>query len=197
MANNNLKLQIFPKKLDSIRYIEFSFYKADLVEDIIKTLENSVTTASKTLVNNPTEESIKIAIKSVKDELIKTGSKTFKTIRDEANSRINTGRLNSSEINMNRKTWISNIILPLPNNLEENLNHEWQEENGPVASILNNGIGSDSLASRVVNGLAALTGTRNVTVNPDYVQMYKGSKPREVSFSWTLMPNSKEEAETI
>ena len=197
MAENTteLRLQKFPEKLDQLRYVEFNFYKSDLMKGIVEGLEESVKTTAKTLVNNPTSESVKTAASSIGNTIVSTASSSKNTISDQVKKRINTGKVNSSAINS--KTWISSIDLPLPNNLEESLNHEWQEENGPVASILNMGVGPNSLAAQVVNGISALTGTRNVTVNPDYIQMYKGSKPREVTFTWTLMPNNETEAKKI
>jgi hypothetical protein len=199
MDTRDLKLKIFPKDLDANRHVEFNFYASDLVKNVSEALDNATTKTVSAVANIAVtggEQTLTTLI-GVGGELLKTGEKTITTLGNELKTRVLSGKVNTKESNNSSSTWIASIDLPIPNNLEETLQHEWQEENGPVASILNKGLGSDSPAAKIINGISALTGTRNVTVNPDYIQMYKGTKPRSVSFSWSLMPNNKEEAQDI
>jgi hypothetical protein len=187
----------FPKELDPNRYIEFNFYAPDFTSTVTKQLENVVIDTTNTTISVASGNTTGLwdKVKKVGNDVIGTGDLIIGTlasnIKDRANNNFNT---TTKDVDTSKK-WIFQINLPIPNNLEESLKHEWNTENGPVASILN--AGANSGLQQIVNGIAALTGTRNVTTNPDYVQMYKGSQPRSMTFSWTLIPNSKEEAELM
>ena len=195
----------FPMTLDENRYIEFNFFKDDLMKDVVTGLEkvighgaNAIGKLGKGDTSGATKE-----IKAGGTTLLKTGSKVFKTLGSNINERIKDGDLSSKKAQSdtkNGKEWIYQINLPIPNQLEESLKHDWDTDNGPVSSIMKagmeKGVGGVSVQS-VVNGIAALTGTRNIVANPDYIQMYKGSQPRNISFSWILMPNNLEEADRI
>jgi len=188
----------FPNELDENRYVEFNFYAPDLAKKVTDTLENAISDTANAISNIGSGD-IGSQLKKVGNNIIVTADKVFNTLGTQINNRVKDGKvpdLTSSDIDKSNK-WIYQINLPIPNNLEEALKHNWDTENGPVAQILNMGIGPDSTAAKVVNGIAALTGTRNITTNPDYIQMYKGSQPRNITFSWVLMPNSKEEAEKV
>ncbi len=103
----------------------------------------------------------------------------------------------SESAKMNTSTYKASIAMPLPNNLDEVINQNWEKEKNILAYSLEKGIPAGDIVARVVNSVATQTGTRNVTTNPDYVQIYKGPEPREISFTWNLTPNNKEEADTI
>jgi hypothetical protein len=188
----------FPDNLDENRYIEFNFYAPDLAKDVIDSLEKVVSDTANVIGSIGGKGTLS-KVKNIGGNIVATADKVFDALASEINNRVKDKEIpdvSSGDMDKSKK-WKFQINLPIPNNLQENLKHEWNTENGPVASILRSGVGPDSSAQKVINGIAALTGTRNVTTNPDYIQMYRGSQPRNITFSWSLMPNSKDEAERM
>jgi hypothetical protein len=191
----------FPDDLDINRYIEINFYKPNLLGTAVDQIEKSATSGITTILNNNTDnivESLNNVAKEVSNTVRTSGSKVWQSLKEEANTRKITQRVDTSPA---KKEIVGFFYLPLPNELQETLNHEWNEENGIVSTVIQKGMDTtlknDLSIQKIINGIAGLTGTRNVTTNPDYIQMYKGTKPRSVSFSWTLVPQSKKEAEVI
>jgi len=206
------KIQInitqFPDTLDEIRYTEFNFYKSDLAKQLVDSIESASVTVTKTtidVVQNVKSGDISDAAKAfgegivaVGGQLIKTGSSLLHDVTTELDKRINeNNKANSRSFQEVSRSWVGSIDLPIPNNLKESLSHDWQENNGQISQLINKGVGADTIVGKVLDTLSQSTGTRNITTNPDYVQMYRGTKPRNVSFEWILMPNNVKEAKTI
>jgi len=100
----------------------------------------------------------------------------------------------------NAKT-IYGVALPLPNELTETQTHSWESSEGIVASNVSKladkelfGIAS---INKAVGEMASVGGFRKPMIDPGYFQDYKGTAPREFSFSWDLVPNNATEAEHI
>jgi hypothetical protein len=195
MAVLENSIVVFPENISVNRYISFDFYTDNTLGSTVKALEQVVTKSAQALANLNSTSSDKLL--EVGGNVISSGTQLFKDIGSEINNRTQTGKLDSNKDTKSKSTWIGAIGLPLPNTLDETLNHDWNSQNGMVSQVLNMGIGPDSMSQKVVNGLAGLMGARNITVNPDYIQMYQGSQPRELSFAWTLLPNNKDEAKAI
>lgn len=90
--------------------------------------------------------------------------------------------------------------LQLPNELSENQSHEWSA----VESLVGGALGSITNASilgvsihKALGEIASKSGNRKSLVNPGYFQDYRGTQPRNFTFTWDFMPNSKEEAQEI
>lgn len=110
---------------------------------------------------------------------------------------------------INAKT-LYGIALPLPNELSDSQDHQWEQNEGFVGSVVK-GI-ENKVASGITNNyvksavglfskkggeLATQTGFRKALVNPGYFQDYNGSTPRNFTLSWDLIPANPEEAESI
>lgn len=99
---------------------------------------------------------------------------------------------------------IYGLALPLPNELSDSQSHQWESSTGfigdKLGSLANTSIGFKGIKGNVnaaLGELASSTGTRKPLIDPGYFQDYKGSNPREFTFSWELVPNNQEEAENI
>lgn len=95
----------------------------------------------------------------------------------------------------NLKT-IYGVALPLPNELSDTQSHQWTTSQGFVGNKLGgmyDATGIDKMVGEVASG----AGFRKPLIDPGYFQDYKGTEPREFSFSWDLVPNNVEEAENI
>lgn len=89
------------------------------------------------------------------------------------------------------------IVLPLPNEVSDSIAHEYSIDNGIVGSIAENSSAIKTLQESIGAKLANATGTQKVMMNPEFYQNYTGSRPREINFTFNLIPNNKEEAESI
>ena len=108
------------------------------------------------------------------------------------------------------------IVLPLPGEISDSQSHSWNEEEGilskgldgimkKVTSFLQNSDlkGDNALGSLLENKDYATSyafhkaGLRKPLTDPGMFQSYKGSNPRSFSMSFSLIPNSAEEAELI
>lgn len=111
------------------------------------------------------------------------------------------------------------ITLPLPNDLDDNQNHEWSDTDylSAISGVLsttgtskttdgdgrnNSEFVSDSmnLVMSITRGLGAFTdmaGTRKPSINPGYFQNYERSRLRSFSFNYTFIPKNRDEAKQI
>ena len=97
------------------------------------------------------------------------------------------------------------IILPLPNSLQDSTAHNWevaegltQEASGIAGSALEtftNKLGSNG--ANVNSGIIKLARKAGFNIDPKYWQMYNGTMPREFSFDWTFVPESSLDAENL
>jgi len=192
MPKPKFEVITFPKDLNAERALALSFYSDEYIKNMAQSLETTITKASEAAFTD----------KATFDDVMKAGGNSIKTagsslskLGSEIKGRIKSNKLDSKKAQ--GSVFVSKIYLPIPNALTESINHDWNASQGAVAQILNMGIGPDSMPSKIANGLASTMGARNITVNPDYVQMYQGSQPRDLTFEWTFAPKSKEEVETI
>lgn len=102
------------------------------------------------------------------------------------------------------KTFMETVYsfsLPVPNEFTDTQTHNWETEEGIIGQTLGNvfkseiagGLSIDTVMGKVSN----MTGIRKPLIDPGYFQNYKGTEPREFTFSWDLIPNSREEADNI
>lgn len=99
---------------------------------------------------------------------------------------------------INAKT-LYGIALPLPNELSDSQDHQWEQNEGFVGSVvkgIENKVAGGMISSRT-GEIATETGFRKALVNPGYFQDYNGSTPRNFTLSWDLIPANPEEAESI
>jgi len=196
--NNQTEKYIVVDGIDVNRHVYISFFAPETIKGLSNITNNideaftsSLSGVKKVIEGGETKKEVESVFSNAK-EVVNSAS----DIIDKAADRLITKR-NTAPVDLTKAKWEQTIILPIPNELQESLNHDWNEQNGLVASILNNSIGSNTNIGQAINGIAALTGTRNVTTNPDFVQMYSGTKLRGVSFSWTFIPDNKSQAEKI
>jgi len=104
------------------------------------------------------------------------------------------------ELNGSKEKWKDNIYLPLPNALNELMSHEYTPENGFIQSAP--GIsGPLAKAGELVSGASNLaskaTGRQALIYNENKLNMFSGSAFREITLTWTLVPNNQQESRTI
>lgn len=103
------------------------------------------------------------------------------------------------------------IMLPLPNAMEDNQQHRWEEQEGLIGkigaaltsagdSVMDAIPGVKSLkvdAEYTMKWLSMQSGNRQFMTNPSYWQMYKGSTPRDIGFTWIFVPRTSAESSLI
>lgn len=131
---------------------------------------------------------------------------------DLGNSVANTlGNITSGAFGTSNVSTEGAIMLPLPNAMEDNQAHKWEEQEGLLSkigkvafsagdSVIKNVPGLSSLDMNAETALAyAMTTTnqRQFMTNPSYWQMYKGTSPRDLNMSWIFVPRTSSEATSI
>lgn len=116
-----------------------------------------------------------------------------------------------------RGNLLNSIVLPMPNNFQDNQSHSWSTESGIIGtvgtSLTNASVGSsikrffpnapnflgniDLSIDKVIGATANSFGTRRPIIDPGYFQNYSGSEPRSFSTEFNFIPSSAEEAESI
>ena len=93
------------------------------------------------------------------------------------------------------------IVLPLPNNLQEALSHQYDEQGGWADDLdtIAGGIGKNIMENLAKAGAiwAKKTGSRSFTYDRNRIAMYTSTAFRSITLSWTLIPNNKEDTEII
>lgn len=106
----------------------------------------------------------------------------------------------TKKISGNLVKTIYGIALPLPNELSDSQSHQWETSEGVVGSvggsISNTEIGGVSV-TKALGEMASSSGYRKPLIDPGYFQDYKGTEPREFTFSWDLVPNNALEVDAI
>ena len=92
---------------------------------------------------------------------------------------------------------VKSITLPIPNELNDATNHQWNTQTGIGQALSDKVGGIGTIQESVLNRGANLLGANKVLVNPGYFQNYTGTEPRRFSFSFTLIPNNSEEAKRL
>lgn len=88
------------------------------------------------------------------------------------------------------------LALPLPNEFQDSQSHSFNTGTGMIHDLLDMS-GVAGKVSNAIGRVAANTSSQKIMANPGYFQNYTGSEPRQFSFTFKLIPNSKEEAERI
>jgi hypothetical protein len=108
--------------------------------------------------------------------------------------------LGNGSVSDHAKSFVANIYLPLPNEIQEALSHSYEEEAGWVGDVkaktpfLDSGV---NMAVGAAAFISKMTGSRSVTFDKNRVSMYTESAFRTISLSWALVPNNQEESKAI
>ncbi len=98
---------------------------------------------------------------------------------------------------MNIGETVTTIALPLPNELQDNQSHDWSEDKGVVGTLgsvlYDTSVGGINV-NKFLGSMSDQTGMRKPMADPGYFQNYEGSKPRNWTFTFDLIPNSPAEA---
>ena len=95
---------------------------------------------------------------------------------------------------------VSNIMLPLPNELQETIGHDFDTEKGLASSVVEH---FDLISSfqekvnKIFSQVSNTLGKRKPLIDPALMQNYTGTQPRSFNFSYTFIPESSEEARNI
>lgn len=98
------------------------------------------------------------------------------------------------------------IMLPLPNSLQDNTAHNWEvaegltQEAGQVLGSASEGFANKlfgSAGGAANSAVLKLARKAGFNMDPKYWQMYNGTMPRSFSFDWTLIPESRIDAQNM
>jgi hypothetical protein len=119
-------------------------------------------------------------------------------LKEEAISQVKDGEINSvvNEITKFNGDPLVSISLPIPNELNDTTQHNWNLDTGLSKSFADS-TGLTSLQDGVLAKVAASQGMNKPLVNPGYFQNYTGSEPRSFTFTYNFIPNNQEEAERL
>jgi len=109
-------------------------------------------------------------------------------------------KINSKTKKLSNLSTVYGVALPLPNELTESQSHQWEQTSGISGDIAEKAAGISFKGINVMKALGEVSsggGARKPLIDPGYFQDYKGSEPREFSFSWDLIPGNKSEADNI
>lgn len=116
-------------------------------------------------------------------------------------SDINTTNIDKTTKRITNADPIYACALPLPNELLDSQSHRWEMENGIVGQLIGAPIDKLSVkgisAGKVLAEASMSFGFRKPLVDPGMFQNYGGSAPRNFNFSFDLIPNNHEEAQSI
>lgn len=144
-----------------------------------------------------------------KEELEKKSNEIKEIIDNSANvwksgkkvSDINTTNIDKNTKRITQADPIYAVCLPLPNELLDSQSHRWEMETGIVGQLAGGMIDKISYggisASKVLAEASMSFGFRKPMVDPGMFQNYGGSAPRNFNFSFDLIPNNSNEAESI
>jgi len=189
----------YPENLPESKFISVDFFKAD-IGDTADTITNTVSSFVKSVLDG---SEAKVDEKH-KTDYIKKVESAITDAKEKINNTLSNGgkdvNVESVSVEQTKSTFKGAIYLPIPNNVSESLQHDWQQSNGLVKTALST-FGGDG----VINNAEAIAkdvfnkalGKQEVLVNPDYVQTYNGTGLRTLELSWTFVPNNKREAEAI
>lgn len=145
-------------------------------------------------------------INSIVDKITEAASDFSKAYDDLTSDKVSPADAAKQKKLSNRKPSPSNlsttygIALPLPNELNDSQTHQWESSEGIIASVassITNASVANVSVNKAIGDLASAAGFRKPIIDPGYFQDYKGSEPREFSFSWDLIPTNAEEADQI
>lgn len=196
----------FPDDLSQVRYMEFNFYDSNQAEKVGRIVKD-IAGASVGYAGEPAVEGLESTVTTIKGNPIFDGlglTSLAEGIQEESTVE-NRGLNEETETELSAGITARNavqsgifkfaIYLPLVNNMREQITHSWKEDSGPVAGTLGEVV--KPYVEQSSGNVGKMFGARTVMVNPDYTQTYEGSSLRAFVLNWVLMPNSRDEAETI
>jgi len=157
---------------------------------------SGVRSASGSSVLGAVGSSVIEGIPMVAGGLFNTGKSGFNDVM----SALKKGGLGNGSVDDHAKSFVANIYLPLPNEIQEALSHSYEEQAGWMGAVkentpfLNSGI---DMGVAMAGFISKITGSRSVTFDRNRVSMYTESAFRTISLSWSLVPNNKEESKAI
>lgn len=144
-----------------------------------------------------------------KAEVERKSNETKEIIDNSANlwksgkkvSDINTTNIDKNTKRITQADPIYACALPLPNELLDSQSHRWEMETGILGNLIGSNVDKLSVkgvgASKVLAEASMSFGFRKPMVDPGMFQNYGGSAPRNFNFSFDLIPNNHQEAESI
>lgn len=99
--------------------------------------------------------------------------------------------------------FMDTIFLPLPNDIQEKLSYQYSEQDGLTASLIEN-VPSGAVLKTAIdaitgasNIISKATGRQALSYNKNLLAKFDGADFRDISLSWTLIPNNQQEAIAI
>ncbi len=99
--------------------------------------------------------------------------------------------------------FMDTIFLPLPNDIQEKLSYQYSEQDGLTTSLMENVPAGAVLKSAVdaltgaSNIISKATGRQALSYNKNLLAKFDGADFRDITLSWTLIPNNQQEAIAI
>jgi len=183
-------------------------YPSEILKDEYKFRSIKIIVKESKIMNGGVDE--------LKTQIVKSYDDTMKVLKSTRDGNIDARGVNpANSINdikhaakqtkkLSKAETIYGLALPLPNELNDSQSHQWETKEGFVGSVVgglaNTEIGIGSIKGSVNSALGELSsasGSRKPLIDPGYFQDYKGTEPRQFTFSWDLIPDSAEDADNI
>ncbi len=200
----------FPNNLSADRYVVIKIYDTSMgdpnkslaqtagaVVEVTKSAFNSIA-AGKVDLSKITETFGEITkdttdlLKDAGDNIWDAGKKYLQEFEDVGNPSLNT--LGGVE------QWMDNLYLPLPNELGESLQHEYDENGKGLLDTISGGTVDAGITSTIGGAsdiISKATGTQALIYNHNKLAQFTGSAFRSITLTWTLIANSANEAKNI
>lgn len=142
-------------------------------------------------------------LKTVAEKLEDEAKKEAKGVSELFENLLNQDSMTSTRYNDVK--YIHWLGLPLPNQLNEDYAHQWSQQTSVfsdmadmVGEALSSKIpGSSKLGLKAYSQVSDSQSLTKAVINPGYFQEYAATSPRTFMFTYDLMPNNAEEAQTI
>lgn len=169
-----------------------SFYPDEIVSPGFKYRSVKILVKEQTSLSGSSDELIKQVGKAISDvkEIVDKASNQPTASSSQQNLAENTKKITKAET-----VW--GFALPLPNELGDTQTHNWETANSTLSDMSGSMGLKDNMATKALGELASASGFRKPLIDPGYFQDYKGTEPRNFTFTWDLIPNNQHEAQNI
>jgi len=130
------------------------------------------------------------------DSMVSAGKSVFA----ETVKAISSNGMGNGSVSDHAKSYVADIMLPLPNEIQEAMQHDYEEQAGWAASIIENFDTTKGAMDKVTQAaglVSKMTGSRSITFDRNRVSMYTSTAFRNITMTWTLVPNNQPESTSI
>ena len=195
----------FPFELSQHRYVEIKIYDTsdgDPNQALLDTASGAVDAVSAAFKSADSTGDFISNISSVFPNLSSSISSSYQSITDAAQSAWKSFQANNNGFGNPSlpKSFKDTMFLPLPNDIIENLTHNYATDEQSLVDEATGGIlnkAVDMSASKISSLISKATGRQALTYNKNLLAKFTNSNFRSITLTWTLVPNNQREAVAI